>query len=123
METKLDIRKIENLHVALWLLKDLSWCSSWKALGMAMVLPTLLVAIQISWHSRKHLADFIHNAAVCLWILANITWMVGEFFYNDGTRGYAKLFFYAGVALLIGYYGYVASQWLRTRPVEALEVQ
>src|SRR6266478_9267478 len=103
-----DIRKIENLHVALWLLKDLSWCSLWRTLGMVMVIPTLVVAIWITWHSRKVLADCVHNGAVCFWICANITWMIGEFFFNDHSRGIARMFFFGGMALLIGYYLYEA---------------
>lgn len=99
-----DTRKIENLHVSLWLLKDMSWCASWHWMGIAMVLPTLIVAIRISWDSRAVLEDLVHNLAVCLWICANITWMIGEFFLNDGTRPYAKMFFYAGMALLVLYY-------------------
>lgn len=101
----MEIRKIENAHVALWLTKDVSWCNSWRWLGMLMVVPTLLVAAHICWRSRSDPDELTHNAAVCLWICANITWMVGEFFLNDGTRGYAKVFFYAGAALLAWHYG------------------
>lgn len=110
-----DIRKVENLHVALWLMKDLSWCSLWKILGLAMVGPTLAVALWITWNSRKSLSDCVHNGAVCLWIGANITWMVGEFFFNDRTRPAAQLFFFAGVAVLVGYYGYEVLQRFRKR--------
>jgi hypothetical protein len=49
-------------------------------------------------------ADCVHNAAVCFWICANITWMTGEFFFNDQTRGIARWFFYSGMALLVTYY-------------------
>lgn len=111
-----DIRKIENLHVALWLLKDASWCSSWKALGVVMIIPTLAVALQIVWHSRKQTEDLIHNVAVCLWICANMIWMAGEFFLNDGTRGYAKVFFFAGLALLAGYYASILLRKCLSRP-------
>jgi uncharacterized membrane protein len=105
-----DTRKIENLHVMLWLLKDCSWVSEWKLLGLFMVIPTLLVAIKICWDTRSHFADLIHNIAVALWICANTTWMIGEFYYNDGTRGFAKIFFYSGLALLGLYY---AGAWTR----------
>ncbi len=88
----MDIRKIENAHVALWLMKDLSWRSSWYWLGMLMAVPTMAVALHICWRTRKLADEFAHNAATCLWICANITWMLGEFYWNDGTRGYAKLF-------------------------------
>jgi hypothetical protein len=104
-----DNRKMENLqnlHVALWLLKDCSWCELWKWTGVAMVAPTLFVAVWIAWHGRKSLPDLVHNVAVCLWIAANVTWMFGEFFYNDGTRNRAKVFFYAGLCVLAAYYLY-----------------
>ena len=110
-----DIRKIENLHVFLWLMKDLSWCALWRGLGMTMVLPTLLVVLWITWHSRKQLSDCVHNGAVCFWICANITWMIGEFYFNDHTRGIARVFFFGGMILLIGYYGYEAVRKFRGR--------
>lgn len=109
-----DMRKLENLHVALWLLKDSSWCASWKWVGMAMVIPTLVVAGKIAWESRKVISDLIHNLAVCLWICANITWMTGEFFFEDHTRVYAKVFFFSGLTLLAGYYlGVLSQKWRR----------
>ena len=73
---------------------------------MFMAIPAIIIAIQIAWHSRKMLADLIHNIAVCLWIVANIVWMTGEFYYADMTRPFAKVFFFMGLALLAGYYIY-----------------
>jgi uncharacterized membrane protein (GlpM family) len=105
-----DTRKIENLHVSLWLLKDVSWCSEWKLLGMVMIVPTLAVALKICWDTRRSPADLVHNIAVALWICANTVWMTGEFFYEDGTREYAKIFFYSGMVLLAGYYTHA---WFR----------
>lgn len=104
------IKRIENIHVFLWLVKDMSWCNGYHHLGMLMVIPTLAVALKIAWHARKNAADLVHNCAVCLWISANITWMVGEFFYQDHTRPYARVFFFAGMLLLLGYYAKVALQ-------------
>ncbi len=100
-----DIRRIENLHVALWLLKDVSWCSSWKMFGVLMIAPTLTMAVYITWKTREIATELIHNMVVCAWICANITWMVGEFYWNDGTRGFARVFFYAGIVLLLMHYG------------------
>jgi hypothetical protein len=62
--------------------------------------------VWIAWHGRRCLPDLVHNVAVCLWISANVTWMFGEFFYNDGTRNSAKVFFYAGLCVLAAYYLY-----------------
>lgn len=96
--------RIENLHVLVWLMKDFSWCSSWHWLGIICIAPTLVVAAKIAFDSRKSIPDLVHNVAVVLWICANITWMVGEFFYEDHTRSYAKAFFFSGMLLLGGYY-------------------
>jgi len=105
-EGKKDASWIQNAHVALWLLKDTSWCSHWHWVGMAVTIPTLVLACKIAWDSRKIVADLIHNIAVCFWICANIVWMTGEFFGNDGTRPHAKVFFAIGGVVLLGYYAY-----------------
>jgi uncharacterized protein involved in response to NO len=99
-----DIKKLENLHVSLWLLKDCSWCQEWVKVGMMVALPTLVLAAKIAWERRRDTEDLIYNLAVCLWLCANVIWMVGEFFFNDGTRAIARIFFFAGLALIAGYY-------------------
>ena len=37
-------RRMENMHIAFWLVKDISWCLIWKVLGIIMIVPTLTVA-------------------------------------------------------------------------------
>ena len=44
-------RRMENMHIVFWLLKDISWCMIWKELGLAMFLPTLTIAIVIAWRT------------------------------------------------------------------------
>ena len=77
-------RKMENLHIVFWLLKDISWCMVWKPLGIAMIFPTLIIAIVITYRSRAYLSEVCHNIAVALWISANSFWMVSEFLKFDG---------------------------------------
>ncbi len=74
-----------------------------KAGGLIMIIPTLFVALHITWKSRGIASELFHNAAVSFWICANATWMIGEFYFNDGTRPYAICFFVAGL-LTLGYY-------------------
>lgn len=71
---------------------------------MMMILPTLIVAIDIAYKSRRDGEEFSHNLAVCAWICANAVWMTGEFFYNDGWRPGARGFFLAGVLALAWHY-------------------
>lgn len=102
--TQNQIKKLENSHVAFWLLKDTSWCQHWIYIGLIAAVPTLFVSLKIAWESRHEFGDCVHNIAVCLWIMANIVWMIGELFFDDGTRGFARLFFYTGLIMILGYY-------------------
>lgn len=104
-----SIREYENMHILLWLVKDTCWVASaaypWLRIpGMIMIAPTLLVAIFITWKARNDQADLFHNIAVCMWISANASWMIGEFFYNDGTRPIALGFFIVGLIVVSVYY-------------------
>jgi len=112
-----DIRKYENLHILFWLVKDTCWCVLYRPLGMVMIAPTLFVAIDIAWRSRRSRTELFHNIAVALWITANATWMTGEFYFNDSWRPYAKVFFALGL-LVIGYY-YLSLLWTKKAEVTA----
>jgi len=112
----MNIRRVENAHVAFWLLKDFSWCTGIHWLGLLMVAPTLLLAVGLTHESRKDKADFAHNLAMCFWIAANVVWMVGEFYFDDGSRRSAEVFFFAGLAVLGLYYGWAAHRrWIAER--------
>ena len=76
-------RKMENLHIVFWLLKDISWCMVWRPLGIAMIFPTLIIAIIISWRTRQYMSELCHNVAITVWIIANSYWMISEFFHFD----------------------------------------
>lgn len=104
-------RKIENLHILLWLIKDACWALGLKIPGMIMIIPTLSVAILITYQTRKITSEFIHNLAVDVWIIANCTWMIGEFFGWDenligsyGLRQFSLIPFSIGLLILAYYY-------------------
>jgi len=79
----LRYRKMENLHIVFWLFKDISWCMIWRPLGIAMIFPTLIIAIVISWRTRQFMSELCHNLAIVFWISANAYWMISEFFHFD----------------------------------------
>ena len=105
-------RKMENLHIVFWLLKDISWCMVWRPLGVAMIFPTLIIAIVIAWRTRQYMSELCHNVAIALWIMANSYWMISEFFHFDtiivyGTISYkylALIPFCIGILMLAYYY-------------------
>jgi hypothetical protein len=107
----LSFRKMENLHIVFWLIKDISWCLVWKPLGIAMIFPTLIIAIVISIRTRQYVSELCHNIAIVFWITANAYWMVSEFLHFDEAvigggftyKDLAVIPFAIGI-LVLGYY-------------------
>jgi hypothetical protein len=105
-------RRLENMHIAFWLMKDISWCMIWKTLGIIMIVPTLSVAIYIAYRTKTIKSELAHNLAIVFWISANAYWMISEFFGFDGCncleRIYRKAYgintFTIGAAILLYYY-------------------
>jgi hypothetical protein len=102
-----SIRKFENLHIACWLIKDTFWVLDLRVFGIIMIFPTIFLAFFITFKFRKIVSEFYHNLAVCFWIMANTTWMIGEFYFDDSLRPLATLFFIAGLLVLMIYYGFI----------------
>ena len=98
------IRNLENTHILLWLIKDTCWVLEYKLLGVIMIFPTVAVAFYLTYLSRSDRKELLHNLAVSCWILANSTWMIGEFYLNDSTRPIAAAFFILGLAFVGVYY-------------------
>jgi hypothetical protein len=105
-------RKMENLHIVFWLLKDISWCMVWRPLGIAMIFPTLIIAIVIAWRNREYMSEVCHNVAIVFWITANAYWMVSEFLAFDTRTLFAEytfkhlaiIPFVIGIIMLAYYY-------------------
>jgi drug/metabolite transporter (DMT)-like permease len=103
LQVSANYRWIENLHILLWLIKDICWAMEFKPGGIIMICPTVFVAFYITWRSRVMRAETYHNIAVCCWILANSVWMLGEFFGHE-SRPYAATIFGIGISILAYYY-------------------
>jgi len=105
-------RRMENMHITFWLMKDISWCMLWKELGIAMIVPTLSVAIWIAWQNREIKSELAHNLAIVFWISANAYWMISEFFGFDTAevwknftgKHFALIPFSLGALILLYYY-------------------
>jgi len=105
-------RRMENLHIVFWLLKDISWCLIWEPLGIAMIFPTLIISIIIAWRTRQFMSELCHNLAITVWIAANSYWMISEFLHFDANvitgdityKHVAVIPFTLGVLILAYYY-------------------
>jgi len=110
----LKFRKMENLHIVFWLLKDVSLCMVWKPLGIAMIFPTLIISIMIAWRTRQYFSEICHNLAITIWISANSYWMISEFmgfdthplWGNYTMKHLALIPFLMGLSILMYYYLY-----------------
>ncbi|AHJ96803.1 hypothetical protein [Hymenobacter swuensis] len=105
-------RRMENLHILFWLLKDIGWCMIWKPLGISIIFPTLTIAVLITWRTRHMAAELAHNLAIVFWISANSYWMLSEFMGFDTVivwgsltgKHLALLPFLTGLVILLYYY-------------------
>lgn len=105
-------RRMENMHIVFWLMKDISWCMIWRELGLAMFVPTLIISIVISWRTRSVKSELAHNLAITFWICANGYWMISEFFHFDTWqisssitgKHLALIPFLTGAIILLYYY-------------------
>ena len=97
-------RKIENLHILFWLIKDLSWAMLWKPLGLIMIIPTIGTALLITWQTKHIKSELLHNLAVDCWIIANAYWMLTEFFSTDDQLRYYTIIPFCIGLIIIGYY-------------------
>ncbi|WP_198171528.1 hypothetical protein [Mucilaginibacter aquatilis] len=120
----LRYRKMENLHIVFWLLKDIGWCLIWKPLGLVMIFPTLLIAILIAYNTRQLVSELCHNLAIAFWISANSYWMISEFLHFDELMVFAGVTFkhLALVPFLLGLicllYYYI---WWKPRHPDSIE--
>lgn len=100
-----QFRRIENLHILFWLIKDLCWLIEYRWLGMFMILPTLSVSIYFTIKNSAIPAELSHNIAITIWILTNSVWMISEFYgYDDLIKPYLWIPFSAGLLILAYYY-------------------
>lgn len=116
-------RKIENLHIVFWLIKDLSWAMLWKPLGMIMIFPTIIAALYITWQTRHIKSELFHNLAVDCWICANAYWMITEFWeLPDHFRYYTAIPFAIGMAFISAYYLIVVPAEKRKQKLVSIEI-
>jgi len=98
------IRKLENFHILLWLLKDLSWLMNWKFFGSFMIIPTVGFAVFITIKNKKDILELLPNVAVIFWICANSIWMLSEFFIQMETlKSFAIFPFIGGIVMMLLY--------------------
>ena len=98
-----ELRRLENIHIPLWLIKAICWMMEWRIVGVTMIIPTVTVALIIArktWGSN----EFLINLAICFWIFANAFWMCCEFFNFLHLKNVASIPFVLGIVFTALYY-------------------
>jgi hypothetical protein len=108
------LRLLENLHIPLWLIKDLCWAMLWRPVALVMIAPAILLALFFVVRSRKSMPDFFPNLSIACWICANSIWMLDEFYAFD-IRNYCFVFFLAGVVSIAWWlFFYFPAAWKKS---------
>lgn len=94
-----NFRIYEHLHIPFWLVKDTCWALELRLLGVCMIVPTLLLALIISYKTRKNPGELLPNIAIALWISANSIWMCDEFF-KLGIKSFCYAPFIIGLIII-----------------------
>ncbi len=98
------LNKYENLHILFWLIKDTCWMLQFKWIGIAMILPTLTIALIIVFYTKSRPVVYI-NLAILFWITANSSWMYIEFFTDGHLKQFTTIPFALGF-LFVGLFYY-----------------
>lgn len=97
-------RVSENLHIILWLLKDMLWSMKCN-MAILLVAPAVAVSIRILYIYRDDNDAWYHNYAVCAWITANSVWMISDLLGKEEEfHPYVISLFAVGIITLLYYY-------------------
>lgn len=81
-----NFRQYENIHMFFWLAKDLAWNETNISLWLLFLIPTILVSTDyfiIALSGKNTIIDVAHYTSTIIWVIGNIVWALGEFFYDD----------------------------------------
>ena len=103
MRTKFSYSQLDNLHILIWLIKDVMWLTENKFFGVLMIIPAFGLSLLLTIRTFKYRFRFLVNLSVTFWIAANSTWMLDEF-YSLNIKWMALALFIAGILSMICYY-------------------
>ena len=75
-----SIRGSENVHIYLWILKDLSWAQSWWIPGHVFGIAAVLWSFYILSHAvrDRNTNEIMTNFSTFMWLFGNTWWMIGD---------------------------------------------
>lgn len=107
------VRGCENVHIYLWILKDLSWCMNFVVPGMFFGLCALLWMGVLLYHAIKYKnnEEKYFVVATFIWLLANYVWMSGNLLYNsDKYRFTATCLMMVSIIMILYYFFFLKNK-------------
>lgn len=85
LEYFITTRGAENVHIYLWIAKDLSWTQDWEVTSMLFGVAALAWCGLLLYHAiaDKNSEEVYQWVAFFLWLSANFVWMYGEVYNGD----------------------------------------
>lgn len=79
-QTYYMMRPIENVHIYLWIIKDLSWAQDWDYPSLIFGSLALLWCGVLMFEAirMRSLYEMYMTVGTTLWLVANFTWMTGD---------------------------------------------
>jgi hypothetical protein len=80
-QTYYMMRPIENIHIYLWILKDLAWSQDWyyPALIFGTLALVWCAVLFYEAYALRSLYEAYMAIATTLWLAANFVWMTGKY--------------------------------------------
>lgn len=104
------VRGCENVHIYLWICKDIGWTYGNKAVGMmfgTLALAWIIVLVINHW-MEKNYEDIYFIVPTFLWLFGNYLWMSGDLLYNsDVYRFTASCIMMVGLLLIVFYFAFL----------------
>jgi hypothetical protein len=107
------VRGCENVHIYLWMLKDLGWMLDHKEIGITFGTFALLWLFVLGYNARKHAnnEELYFILPTFLWLFGNYLWMISNVFHHsDVYRFPASCFFMLALVSIVLYFGFLKNK-------------
>lgn len=75
------VRGAENVHIYLWIMKDLAWTQKWYVVSWIFGISAISWCLVLVYHAfaDRNYNEMYMLVALILWLSANFVWMAGKF--------------------------------------------
>lgn len=101
MTRERTLELFETLGTVFWFLMDGFWMLGWPITAGVLIGPAIITNLAAIFYIERSDGSVWATLAVNSWLWMNIHWMAADLYSLNITIIYAKVFFWAGVVLLL----------------------